>query len=140
MKWVALGVMAVALSVGVASCGGKGTARGRITLLAPAAYQAAVAEPGAFVVNVHTPYEGEIPGTDAFIPYDNISANIDKLPADKGAPLYIYCRSGRMSAEASPALQALGYTDVIELDGGMQAWEAAGLPLTVRTTQVRAAG
>lgn len=78
---------------------------------------------------MHIPYEGHIEGTDAFVPFDEIDANADDLPADKDAPLFIYCRSGRMSAEATPDLQRLGYTNIIDLKGGMQAWESAGLPV-----------
>jgi rhodanese-related sulfurtransferase len=37
--------------------------------------------------------------------------------------------SGNMSAIAGRELLALGYTDVIELDGGMQAWQASGRTL-----------
>jgi len=105
---------------------------GAVKLLDPAAYKAAIASPGAFVVDVHTPYEGEIAGTDAFIPYDKVADHASELPADKSAPLYIYCRSGRMSALATPALQRLGYTNIVDLKGGMQAWVDAGLPLVDR--------
>lgn len=100
---------------------------GSVTLLAPADYQSAVAGKNVFVVNVHVPYEGEIEGTDAFIPFDKVEEHAGELPADKSAPLYIYCRSGRMSAEATPDLQRLGYTNIVDLKGGMQAWEEAGL-------------
>lgn len=127
----------------VAGCGSgsgdKGSApavktatAGTVEQLSPAAYKAAIAGPGAFVVNVHTPYEREIEGTDAFIPYDKIAEHASELPADKAAPLYIYCRSGRMSALAVPALQRLGYVNIIDLKGGMQAWADAGLPLVDR--------
>ncbi len=111
-----------------ATTAGAGTVR----LLDPADYKAAIANPGAFVVNVHIPYEREIAGTDAFVPYDGIAEHASELPADKSAPLYIYCRSGRMSALATPALQRLGYTNVVDLKGGMQAWVDAGLPLVDR--------
>ncbi len=83
-------------------------------------------------MNVHIPYEREIEGTDAFVPYDKISEHASELPADKSAPLYIYCRSGRMSALATPALQRLGYTNIVDLKGGMQAWVDARLPLVDR--------
>jgi rhodanese-related sulfurtransferase len=105
---------------------------GTVEPLDPPAYKAAIVGPRAFVVNVHTPYEREIEGTDEFIPYDKIAEHASELPADKAAPLYIYCRSGRMSALAVPALQRLGYINIIDLKGGMQAWVDAGLPLVDR--------
>ena len=80
-------------------------------------------------VNTHIPYEGEIAGTDAFIPYDELEQYADQLPADKGSKIVLYCRSGRMSEIAAIALVQQGYTQVYEVDGGMIAWEEAGLPL-----------
>src|SRR3990170_3392208 len=80
-------------------------------------------------VNTHIPYEGEIAGTDAFIPYDELEQYADQLPADKEARIVLYCRSGRMSEIAATALVEQGYGNVYELDGGMIAWEEAGLPL-----------
>ncbi|MCB0374541.1 MAG: rhodanese-like domain-containing protein, partial [Sinomicrobium sp.] len=45
---------------------------------------------------------------------------------NKKEPVYVYCRSGRRSARAQQVLKGLGYTRVVNLEGGFLAWEAAG--------------
>ena len=83
---------------------------------------------GAVVVNVHVPNEGSIAGTDLTIPYTEVLAD-PMLPSDRDTQLALYCRSGRMSTVAAQVLVEAGYTNVVELDGGMDAWAAAGRPL-----------
>ncbi|MES2210575.1 MAG: rhodanese-like domain-containing protein [Chloroflexota bacterium] len=81
------------------------------------------------LINVHVPYAGEIEGTDAFLPYDQVTSRSSELPSAKDARIVVYCRSGRMSTEAARTLVGLGYTNVWELDGGMIDWEKAGYGL-----------
>lgn len=96
--------------------------------LDPAAFEERMKNEPAMVINVHIPYEGELAGTDAFIPYDQIKGD-PRLPEDKATELLLYCRSGRMSAEAAVDLSEEGYTNIAHLEGGMKAWEASGRPV-----------
>lgn len=80
------------------------------------------------LVNVHIPYDGEIPKTDLFIPYNKISGHLNELPA-KDKKIVLYCRSDRMSTIAAKELANAGYSNLYNLKGGMNAWEAAGYQL-----------
>jgi len=80
------------------------------------------------IVNVHIPYEGEVAETDMRIAYNDIASLSSILP-DKHASIILYCRSGRMSEEASRALIELGYTNLYDVPGGMNAWQNSGREL-----------
>lgn len=92
---------------------------------------------GAFVVNVHTPYAGEIAGTSAFIAFDKI-LNDPALPQAKGTPIVLYCRTGRMSKIAAQSLSKAGYRNVVDLKGGMVAWAKAGKSIATKPSKLGA--
>lgn len=96
---------------------------------------AAQASSGRVVINVHTPDEGSLPDTDLAVPFDQITTRAGELPQDRNAGLAIYCMTGRMSTIAGETLTELGYTDIVELRGGMRAWSAAGRPMIPAESQ-----
>ena len=51
------------------------------------------------LLNVKTPYIGEIAETDLYIPYDQVAARSAELPTDKSAKIVVYCRSGNESSD-----------------------------------------
>jgi rhodanese-related sulfurtransferase len=84
---------------------------------------------GAQVVDVREPYEreaGRIPDDSAHIELDRLAAEADSI--DRERPVVFYCRSGSRSALAAQAFATAGY-DAHNLDGGLEAWVADGLPL-----------
>lgn len=108
------------------------TASGTVTPITADQLDQMLAGPKDFtLVNVHIPYEGDLPKTDLAIPYDQIDAHLGQLPA-KDAKIVLYCRSGRMSDIAARRLVELGYARVYDLTGGMLAWEASGRSLGQR--------
>lgn len=48
---------------------------------------------------------------------------------DPAQPVYVYCLVGARSATAARWMRSHGFTNVIELEGGINAWKAAGKPL-----------
>jgi len=95
----------------------------------PQTLNALLSKKDFFFVNVHVPFEGAIALTDAFIPYDKTMVELARYPADKSTRIVLYCRSGHMSDIAARELVRQGYTNVINLDGGMIQWEKSGFPL-----------
>jgi rhodanese-related sulfurtransferase len=97
-------------------------------LVSPDEFARRVKDPKVVTINVHVPNEGNIAGTDLTIPFDQIATST-KLPADLATPLAVYCRSGNMSASAVKDLKAKGYTNIVELSGGYDAWVQSGRTL-----------
>jgi rhodanese-related sulfurtransferase len=85
-----------------------------------------------FLLDVRTQAEvdrdGHIEG-DVHISFDQFMASLDQLPADKDAPIVIYCASGHRGAIGMMALRLMGYTNVTNLGGGLGAWKNASLPV-----------
>lgn len=75
------------------------------------------------LIDVHTPEQKHIAGTDLVVPYNKIEQNLSQLPTDKNAKIVLYCRSGAMSRAAAYQLAEEGYTNIFDLVGGKQAYD-----------------
>ncbi|MDD5028624.1 MAG: rhodanese-like domain-containing protein [Rhodoferax sp.] len=90
---------------------------------------AAMQSQGALLVDVRTPAEfarGHAPGA-VLIPLDQIGQRLGELGA-KDRPIALICRSGNRSGQAQSILEQAGFTKTVNVTGGMNAWEQAGLP------------
>lgn len=61
------------------------------------------------------------------VPTSAFMTRVDELPADR--PLMVVCHMGGRSAAVAGYLIRAGRTDVVNVAGGMEAWEGAGLPV-----------
>lgn len=99
--------------------------------LAPAEF--ASQSKGGILVDVRTPAEiaqGAIAGSIAMdFSQDDFQAQLTQLPKDRA--IYLYCAVGGRSSKASDLLVQHGFTKVYNLQGGMTAWNEAGLPVTI---------
>lgn len=102
-----------------------------ITAVPPATFQSAIRQKETIILDVRTPEEyraGHIEGARNL----NI-ASPDFLTTlatmDKNATYAVYCRTDNRSGQAVARMQESGFKHVIHLDGGIVAWQAAGLAL-----------
>jgi rhodanese-related sulfurtransferase len=88
---------------------------------------------GLVILDVRTPAEfaaGHLANAlDVDVRAATFAADIAKL--DPKVPYFVYCHSGNRSATASTYLEQHGFTTIFELQGGITAWQAAGLPVVM---------
>ena len=58
-----------------------------------------------------------------------IERDIEKAVPDHNSEIILYCGGGYRSALAADALQQMGYTNVISMDGGWKRWKELGYPV-----------
>jgi rhodanese-related sulfurtransferase len=81
------------------------------------------------LVDVREPNEFEqvrAPGA-VLMPMSTFMARSSELPSDR--PLMIVCRTGSRSSAVTGFLARNGRADVVNVDGGMEAWERSGFPV-----------
>ncbi len=73
------------------------------------------------------------------IPVDDLAAQADNLKKWRDKPVITYCDRGNTGVGAARALTKLGFTQVFNLTGGLEAWNKDNLPL-IKTTGVKTGG
>lgn len=76
-----------------------------------------------FVLDVRLPQEADIvklPFSDLLCPHRQVAEVAAQLPRD--IDILVYCKVGGRSAQACETLQSMGFTNLINLEGGITAW------------------
>ena len=58
-----------------------------------------------------------------------IERDVETLIPNKQEAIVLYCGGGYRSVLAADALQQMGYTNVVSMDGGIKGWRDAGYPM-----------
>jgi rhodanese-related sulfurtransferase len=130
-----------ALALVAAGCGGDSpgateetaaAAASPVTLVSPEDARTLVEEGDVELIDVRTPEEfaeGHIEGATLIDFYEaDFADRIAEL--DRETEYVVYCRSGNRSGQATALMADQGFIAVNDVDGGIVAWEAAGLPVT----------
>jgi rhodanese-related sulfurtransferase len=134
--WAASGL---ALETGLAEPPpfGLDAARSQVSLLSPQAFQAAKPPVVIFVDTSQDFSRGHVPGAH-WIPRGWLELRIAVVAPARETPVAVTCLDGRNATLAGATLKELGYQSVTVLDGGLAAWQKAGLPVEKGLTGVMA--
>ncbi len=132
--WIAIGAVVIIFLAGIAfaviysggssSDGAQAALPSEITV--EEAYQ--FVEQGAYLLDVRTQEEwDEFHAPQAtLIPLDQLESRVNEVPTDQD--IVVICRSGNRSQTGRDILLSAGHPSVTSVDGGMNAWAAAGYP------------
>jgi rhodanese-related sulfurtransferase len=107
---------------------GHDAARAAASLVAPAALHASPPPAVIFVDTSQDFARGHVPGA-RWVPRGWLELWIGDIVPSKDTPVSVTCVDGRAAALAAATLRELGYRHVSVLDGGMDAWRKADLPV-----------
>ncbi|MBD3724241.1 MAG: rhodanese-like domain-containing protein [Flavobacteriaceae bacterium] len=94
----------------------------------PDTFEQKMAEPEVQILDVRTEgefEEGHIQDAQNIdVLQDDFKAKVATL--DKNKPVMVYCKMGGRSAKAAGILKEMGFTTIVDLEGGYTAWKASG--------------
>lgn len=99
--------------------------------------QQLLAQPSTLALDVRSPGEFESAHIDGAvnIPVDRLDPHLRDIVAAGGGTLLVVCQSGGRAEQAATKLARGGHSDLIMLEGGMNAWLAQGAPVERNQTQ-----
>ncbi|SMG01875.1 rhodanese-like domain-containing protein [Burkholderia singularis] len=71
---------------------------------------------------------GHLPSARS-IAFDELQTKVGQLSKNKGTPVLLVCENGQQSHKARKLVEQAGYQDVHVLQGGLAAWQQAGMPV-----------
>lgn len=135
-------LLVVLATVALAGCGSSSTNEAAtatatvpggssgVVLASPEEAQALIDAGGVTLLDVRTPDEfaaGHLAGAENIDFYAaDFADRIDAL--DHGDRYVVYCHTGNRSGQATALMAGKGFTSLTDVDGGIEAWETAGLP------------
>jgi rhodanese-related sulfurtransferase len=126
---------AIALSAALVlgACGGSTATDSTLELTSAADIAEIVDAPPAdlVILDIRTPEEFSAGHLAGAINIDYYAADFEAQLSglDLNVPYVMYCNSGNRSSNALPLMDSIGFEEVYELDGGIQAWYSGGYPI-----------
>lgn len=92
---------------------------------------AAMQKQGALLLDVREQdeYAAVHAPDSSLIPLGQLTSRLAEIQKYKNKFVAVICRSGRRSAQAVELLRKAGFAQAVNVEGGMNAWESAGLPV-----------
>jgi rhodanese-related sulfurtransferase len=86
---------------------------------------------GTLLIDVREPdeYAQGHAANSTLIPLGQLEQRLSEIAGYKNKPVVLICRSGNRSGKAQKMLQQAGFTATSNTEGGMVAWQKAGLPV-----------
>ena len=126
-------------ALGAAACGStdqssssSSAGASAVTPVGAEEFAAAAAKPGTTIIDVRTPAEYAAGHLDGAVNIDVQGSSFADAVAelDPSASYAVYCHSGNRSAVATSYMAEHGFKNLVELAGGIAAWQADGRPVT----------
>ena len=130
-RFLTLALVVVALVV--TACGSATDTESRLELTAVDDVAEIVAAPPdeLVILDIRTPEEFAAGHLAGAINLDYYAADFEARlgQLDPSVPYVMYCNSGNRSGNTLPLMDSIGFQEVYELEGGIQAWLSAGEPV-----------